>query len=80
MPYCSTFSDFEAAAKLLWSMSSSDSSSSSTPRLLFNYRPSGKIDFKVTNDVSCFLFSTDQQSDLKNFEKLNIELMQMSCK
>uniref|UniRef100_A0A914XTJ9 Signal recognition particle 9 kDa protein n=1 Tax=Panagrolaimus superbus TaxID=310955 RepID=A0A914XTJ9_9BILA len=72
MPYCLTFSDFEAAAKSLWSTASKKS-----PRLLLHYKNSGEIVFKVTDDISCFLFSTDQQTDLKNFEKLNIELMRM---
>lgn len=34
-----------------------------------------RLVFKVTDDVDCFKFSSDQFQDLKSFQKLNSELM-----
>ncbi|PRW18343.1 Signal recognition particle 9 kDa [Chlorella sorokiniana] len=45
-------------------------------RFVTKYRHGdGKLVLKVTDDVTCLQYKTDQQSDLRKLEKLNLQMM-----
>ena len=68
MPYCTNFDEFVTQAKRIFSIHRDQA------RLVLQVKQN-QVVFKVTDDVECFKFSSDQPQDLKSFEKLNFELM-----
>ncbi|XP_075061456.1 signal recognition particle 9 kDa protein-like [Mixophyes fleayi] len=72
MPYYCTWEDFAHAAEKLYQ---ADSMKFCVMR---KYRHcDGRLRIKVTDDVVCLLYSTDQAQDVKKIEKFHSQLMRL---
>ncbi|XP_068135782.1 signal recognition particle 9 kDa protein [Hyperolius riggenbachi] len=70
MPYYRSWDEFTRAAEKLYN------SDPMKVRVLLKYRHcDGSLRMKVTDDVVCLLYSTDQAQDVKKIEKFQSQLM-----
>jgi signal recognition particle subunit SRP9 len=72
MVYVESFSEFQEGAQRLFAANPGGT------RYSIKYRHTeGKLVLKVTDDVACLKFKTDQQQDAKRMEKLNMEMFRL---
>mmetsp|Transcript_7800 Transcript_7800/g.28824 ORF Transcript_7800/g.28824 Transcript_7800/m.28824 type:complete len:103 (+) Transcript_7800:275-583(+) len=68
--YLATWAEFAERAEALWR------GAPERARYCIKYRHAdGKLVLKCTDDRVCYKFATDQQQDLKKFEKLTTKMM-----
>lgn len=72
MVYVDSFSEFQEGAQRIFAANPGGT------RYSIKYRHTeGKLVLKVTDDVACLKFKTDQQQDVKRLEKLNMEMFRL---
>jgi signal recognition particle subunit SRP9 len=72
MVYVDSFSEFQDGAQRIFAANPGGT------RYSIKYRHTeGKLVLKVTDDVACLKFKTDQQQDVKRMEKLNMEMFRL---
>lgn len=72
MVYVDSFSEFQEGAQRIFAANPGGT------RYSIKYRHTeGKLVLKVTDDVACLKFKTDQQQDVKRMEKLNMEMFRL---
>ncbi|KAM4040750.1 signal recognition particle 9 kDa protein [Anomaloglossus baeobatrachus] len=72
MPYYRTWEEFTRAAEKLYQADPMKA------RVTLKYRHcDGSLRMKVTDDVVCLLYSTDQAQDVKKIEKFHSQLMRL---
>ncbi|XP_063775058.1 signal recognition particle 9 kDa protein [Pseudophryne corroboree] len=72
MPYHRTWEEFARAAEKLYQ------ADPMKVRVMLKYRHcDGSLRIKVTDDVVCLLYSTDQAQDVKKIEKFHSQLMRL---
>lgn len=72
MPYFNSWDEFAKAVEQLYL------ASPNTSRFVIKYVHSkGSMVLKMTDDVTCLMYRTDQLQDLKKLEKLDNTLMQL---
>lgn len=72
MPYYRSWEEFARAAEKLYQADPMKS------RVVLKYRHcDGSLRIKVTDDVVCLLYSTDQAQDVKKIEKFHSQLMRL---
>ncbi|KAM9317190.1 signal recognition particle 9 kDa protein [Gastrophryne carolinensis] len=72
MPYIRTWEEFTRAAEKLYQ------ADPMKVRVMLKYRHcDGSLRMKVTDDVVCLLYCTDQAQDVKRIEKFHSQLMRL---
>eukprot|EP00118_Oscarella_pearsei_P028467 m.2218 g.2218 ORF g.2218 m.2218 type:complete len:82 (+) comp8465_c0_seq1:70-315(+) len=72
MPFLSTWDDFSRMAEQIYLENPYKT------RFVVKYRHcEAKLVLKVTDDVTCIKFATDQAQDVKRLEKLNNSLLRL---
>uniref|UniRef100_A0AC35UC52 Signal recognition particle 9 kDa protein n=1 Tax=Rhabditophanes sp. KR3021 TaxID=114890 RepID=A0AC35UC52_9BILA len=69
MPFIKTYQEFSTLAEKLCK------ENPTTSRFTTKYDAKGALTLKVTDNATCYMFTTDKMEDLKKSERLSLNLL-----